>query len=180
MRKISIGTTLALALTLGAGSVATAQAGNHPERPRAAQEGAMRRGPGGPDAMLLRGITLSPEQQARVAALRPDRRSPGVDAGRVRGGRGDSASARADGAMRAPRAQGTPRTARAERGDTTGMGARHAQAMTARRAGMEKQRGQHVAALRAILTADQRVRFDRNLAELQARRAERGAERGAA
>lgn len=177
MRKISIGTTLALALTLGTASVATAQGGNRPERPRAAQDGAQRRAPGGPDAMLLRGITLSPDQQARVAALRPGRRPQGMESGRVRGGRGDSTSVRAQGAPRAPRVQGTPR---AERGDTAGMAVRRAQAMTARRAEMEKERGQHIAALRQILTADQRTQFDRNLAELQARRAERGAGRGAA
>lgn len=151
MRKNSIGAALALALSLGVASVATAQGGNRPERPRAAQDGAFRRGAGGPDAMLLRGITLTKEQQERVAALRASQRPERVGAGRARGEKGGGAAM-----------AGAPR----QRGDTAGMGAR--------RAAMQKRGEQHITALRAILTADQRVQFDRNVAELKARRAERG------
>lgn len=168
MRKNSIGVTLALALTLGAASVATAQGTTSgPERSRPAQDSSsVRRGPGDHggrrDAMLLRGITLSSDQQGKIAALRATERSR-MDSLRTRagearaGGRGDAASARAAGA---------PRVVPGVRGDTAGRGARWAR--------MEKQREQHIADLRAILTPDQRTQFDRNVAELKARRAAGG------
>jgi hypothetical protein len=39
---------------------------------------------------------------------------------------------------------------------------------------MEKRFEQRIAAVREILTADQRTQFDKNVAELKARRAENG------
>ena len=64
---------LALALTLAttAGAQSTDR-DNRAERPRGAQQDSVgRRGPrGGPERMLLRGITLSAAQQAKLADLR--------------------------------------------------------------------------------------------------------------
>jgi len=150
---------VALALTLGAAGVASAQSTDRPERPRSAQQdGGERRGPGGPggergrggpDAMLLRGITLSADQQAQVQSLRERQRAQ----------------------MEAGRAQGAERRAPRERGDTTGLGARRAE--------MEQRREQHAAALRSILTDEQRTQFDRNVAQMRERAAERGRDGGA-
>ena len=141
MRKSTVITTLALALTIGVAGTAAAQYG--------APDSGMRRGPGGrgnPEAMLLRGITLSSDQQARVDQMADARRKE-MEAQRA---------ARGDSGARSER----------ERGDTTGMGARRAE--------MERRRDAQIASLRAILTDDQRVQFDKNVAELKARMAERG------
>ncbi|MEO8620339.1 MAG: Spy/CpxP family protein refolding chaperone [bacterium] len=104
MKKMSIVPVIALALTLGAAGVASAQGVGRPDGQRAAQQdsthrrGAGRRG--GPDGMLLRGITLSASQQTRAKALRENSRK------QMEGNR--------------PKRQ-------IARGDTTGMGARRAQ-----------------------------------------------------
>src|SRR5690606_39150268 len=130
MRTNAIGITLALALTVGAASVAEAQQGSRPERPRVAQDSTFPRGPGcGMDAMLLRGITLSADQQQRLAALRATERQ--------KMGAGPATA-------RPPRVAG-------QRRDTTGMGER--------RARMEKMQEQHVAALKSILTTDQQAQL---------------------
>jgi hypothetical protein len=46
--------------------------------------------------------------------------------------------------------------------------------MAARRAEFAKRFEQHIAEVRGILTTDQRAQFDKNVAELKARRAENG------
>jgi Spy/CpxP family protein refolding chaperone len=98
MRKISYIMGLALALSVGAAGVSAAQA---PDRPRGENAGGRR---GAPDQLLLRGITLSADQQARVESLREEQRKE----------------------FEAERAQrGNAGTF--QRGDTTGMGARRAQ-----------------------------------------------------
>lgn len=154
MQKISVITVLALALTLGTSSVVIAQSGGRPNTQRAGQQDStLRRGPngrGGPNAMLLRGITLSASQQTRVQELRDSQRKQ-MEANRPQGqpGRGENPQAR---------------VAR-ERGDTTSMGARRAQ--------MGQRREQHIGALRSILNADQRVQFDKNVAEMKAHAGER-------
>jgi Spy/CpxP family protein refolding chaperone len=152
MRKNSVITALALALTVGAAGVASAQGVGGADRPRdAQQDGGVRRGPdgrGGPETMLLRGITLSADQQAQIKAL-GDRQRQQWEAERAQ--RGGNA--------------GAPR----ERGDTTGMGARRAE--------MQQRRDQHIAAVRAVLNADQQVQFDKNVAEMKAHAPERGGER---
>lgn len=170
MRRNAIGITLALALTVGATSVAAAQGGNRPERPRAAQDSNLRRGPGGgggPDAMLLRGITLTKDQQERVAALRAGEREKMAAAReKMAAGRERMAAGRERG-ERGVRGGGNaaerPARGMRQRGDTAGMAERRAQ--------MEKRQTERVAALRSILTAEQRTQFDRNVAELKARRA---------
>src|SRR4051812_43784868 len=100
MRKNSFITAFALALTLGAAGMASAQ-GVGVDRPRDAQQDGGRRGPGGPEAMLLRGITLSADQEARIKALGDAQRQQ----------------------WEAERAQRGNAGAQRERGDTTGMGA---------------------------------------------------------
>ena len=57
-----------------------------------------------------------------------------------------------------------------QKGDSAGAAAKFQQA----RALMSQQRDQQVAQIRAILTAEQRVQFDRNVAEMKQREAERG------
>jgi hypothetical protein len=98
---------------------------------------------------LLRGITLSADQQSKLADLQRREREQ-FDANRPRrdgGPNGRSGEAR-------PQRQ---------RGDTTGFGARRAE--------FAKRFEQRIAAVRDILTADQRVQFDKNVAEMKARRA---------
>jgi hypothetical protein len=147
MKKVSVIPVLALALTLGTVSLASAQSAGRPDRQRAEQQDSThRRGvgrPGGPDAALLRGITLSASQKARVEALRQ--------------------SGRKQMAANSPKGQaGKPQR---ERGDTTGLGAR--------RARMQQYREQRIASVRAILSSDQRAQFDKNVAEMKAHEGER-------
>ena len=144
MRKTSIIMGLALALSLGAAGVASAQGATRAERPRgAAQDSSFRRGRGGPGGMLLRGITLSAEQKTRVAELRANQRKQ-FDAMRAKAKENGTAQAR-------------------QRGDTTGFGARRAQ--------MTQRREQNIAALRSILNTQQRAQLDKNVAELKTRAA---------
>jgi Spy/CpxP family protein refolding chaperone len=147
-------TAIALALTVAASAGAqSTDRGQRPERPRGAQQDSLgRRGRGGPERMLLRGITLSAEQQSKLADLQRREREQ-FDANRPR---------RADG----PNGQNGAARPQRERGDTTGM--------AARRADFEKRFDQRIAAVRTILTSDQRVQFDKNVAEMKARRAENG------
>lgn len=154
MTHRTLTTAIALALTLAATAGAqSTDRDNRQERPRGAQhDNVGRRGPRGPEGMLLRGITLSAEQKTRLADLRQRERAQ-FDANRPR---------RDDG----PNGQDRSARPQRERGDTTGMGARRAE--------MQKRFEQRIAAVRGILTADQRVQFDKNVAELKARRPEGG------
>ena len=147
-------TALALALTVAASAGAqSTDRGPSTERPRGGQQDSLgRRGRGGPERMLLRGITLSSDQQTKLADLRRREREQ-FDANRPRRDGG-------------PNGQNGAARPRRERGDTTGM--------AARRAEFEKRFEQRIAEVRNILTADQRVQFDKNVAEMKARRAENG------
>ena len=146
MRKILIITGLGMALSLGGASIASAQAAARPQRPHAAQQDStFRRGRGGPGGMLLKDINLTAEQKAKVAQIRERQRAQ-FDAQRKANG----------GQVRAER----------QRGDTTGFGARRAE--------FAKQREAQIAELRSILTSEQRVQFDKNVAEMKAHRAENG------
>ena len=160
MTHRTLTTAIALALTLAATAGAqSTDRGQRAERPRGAQQDDVgRRGRGGPERMLLRGITLSADQQSKLADLQTRERAQ-FDANRPR--RQDGANGRTGAAPARPRR---------EPGDTTGL--------AARRAEMEKRFEQRIAAVRNILTADQRVQFDKNVAELKARRAENGARGG--
>ena len=144
MRKILVITGLGLALSLGGANVASAQNAARPQR--AQQDSSFRRGRGGPGGgMLLKGINLSTDQKAKVKAIRERQRAQ-FDAQRKANG----------GQVRAER----------QRGDTTGFGARRAE--------FAKQREAQVNEMRAILTSEQRVQFDKNVAEMKARVAKGG------
>jgi Spy/CpxP family protein refolding chaperone len=159
MRK-SIIMGLGLALSLAA-----AAAAQQPDQPKPRRErGGEIRGPGmrdgrGPAGLLLKDITLTEAQKTQLQTLRKTERDE----------------------MVAKREQGKKqheevRAAR-QRGDTAA-----ARAIVQRqRQAMEQERAQQIAAIRNILTADQRVQFDKNIAELkqrQAQRAERFGQRG--
>jgi hypothetical protein len=151
MTHKTLTSALALALTFAATAGAQSTDRDHrAERPRGAQQDSVGRrglrGARGPEGMLLRGITLSAEQRTRLAELRRSGRAQ-FDAKRPN---------RADGQTGAVRP-------RRERGDTTGM--------AARRAEMAKRFDQRIAAVREILTAEQRTQFDKNVAELRQRSA---------
>jgi Spy/CpxP family protein refolding chaperone len=155
MTHKTLTTAIALALTVAATAGAqSTDRGQRAERPRGAQQqdSVGRRGRGGPEGMLLRGITLSADQKAKLADLRAQERAQ-FDANRPR--RQDGANGQTDAAR-----------PRRERGDTTGM--------AARRAEFAKRFEQRIAAVRNILTADQRVQFDKNVAELKAQREQNG------
>jgi Spy/CpxP family protein refolding chaperone len=150
---------LGLALSLGAAGAASAQSTTpqRPERPKAGEQRGWERGEGrgrrgGPEGLLLKGITLSDAQKAKLQELRKSQRDEmknsreanrsTFEAARAARQKGDTAAARA--AFEQIRAQG------------------------------EAQRAKHVAALRSVLTADQQKQLDANLAELKARQADRG------
>ncbi len=155
MNKTSMLSALALAVTLAAS--AGAQGTDRPDRPArpqgTEQDGSFRRGRGGPEGMLLRGITLSADQQQKLADLRTrERQAWEKDHPRPADGQ-----------------RGADARPRRERGDTAGF--------AARRVEMQKRFDARIAAVREILTADQRTQFDKNVAELKARRAEGGGHR---
>ena len=110
-----------------------------------------RRGRGGPDGLLLKGITLTEGQRTQIAQLHKTQR--------------DQFEAKRE----ANKAEFEKIRDARQRGDTAAVRA----AMAQRRTQMEQTRAQHVAAVRNILTADQRVQFDKNVVELKAREAER-------
>ena len=154
MTHRTLTTALALALTVAvsAGAQSTDR-GQRPERPRGAQQDSVgRRGRGGPERMLLRGITLSTDQQSKLADLQRREREQ-FDANRPR----------RDGGPNGQNGEARPQR---QRGDTTGM--------ATRRAEFEKRFEQRIAAVRNILTNDQRTHFDKNVADMKARRAESG------
>ena len=155
MTHKTLTTALALAFTFAATAGAqSTDRDNRAERPRGAQQdGVGRRGPRGPEGMLLRGITLSAEQRTKLAELRRSERAQ-FDAKRPNGANGQTGAVRP----------------RRERGDTTGI--------AARRAEMQKRFEQRTAAVREILTADQRTQFDKNVADLKERRSGGPAVRG--
>ena len=154
MTHRTLTTAIALALTVAASAGAqSADRGPRTERPRGVEQDSIgRRGRGGPERMLLRGITLSADQQTKLADLQRKEREQFV-ANRPRRDRDGNG---ANGAARPQR----------QRGDTTGM--------AARRAEFEKRFEQRIADVRNILTTDQRAQFDKNVADMKARRAEKG------
>lgn len=157
MRKTVI-MGLGLALSLAGAAAAQQQAPDSARRDRGGDHrgpggpGGRFEGRGGPRGLLLKDITLSDAQKAQVKTLRESQRAT-MHANR------DAMKQQFDEA----------RAAR-ERGDTTAARA----IMQRNRQAMEAARAQEIAALRNILTADQRVQFDRNVAELKQREAQRG------
>ena len=169
MRQFTIATAAGLALVVGAATatIAQAPAGNgqrpaasdttrrdgHPRGERGERgtrgERGGRRGPGG---MLLRGITLPDAQRQQLQALRP-----------ARGAQDDATREQARTLMDEARAA-------RQRGDTAAANARRTQL----RAQMEQRRDREVAAMRNVLTAEQRRTFDANVAEMKQRQQARG------
>lgn len=151
MRK-SIIMGLGLALSL-AGVAAAQQAGTDaPRRDR----GEDHRGPGnkfggrgGPQGLLLKDIALTDAQKAQLKELRKSQHDK-MDANREQ-----------------MKQQWEEARAARQRGDTAAARA----IMERNRPAMEAARAQELAAIRNILTADQRVQFDKNVAEMK-----RGAE----
>lgn len=159
MRKSMIGAALGLALTVGAAGVASAQSTQQPQRQRVGavegrrgggQPGEMGRRRGGPEGALLKGITLSSEQKARLKELRQQ------DAKQMQGNRDEFRKAMQD--ARAARQRGDTAVARTK--------------MEALRSQMQRQRDQQLAAVRNVLTPEQQKQFDANRAEMEKRRAE--------
>jgi len=164
MRKSTFALGLGLALSLGAADLAAQQA---PVRPDSAKPGARARGHGehggargergprargearGPrgDGALLRGITLTDAQKAQLKTLREQQR--------------ESFKANAEGRKKAME---DVRAAR-ERGDTAAVRKFRDQQRTQMTQQMERQ----TAAVRGILTPEQRSQFDKNVAEMKQR-----------
>lgn len=160
MRKtILMGLGLAVAL---AGTAAAQQGGQEaPGRSKVEKQGRFDKRGGAPDGFLLRGITLSDAQKVQVQELRKS------DRAKLKTNREAAKSQ-----------MGEARAAR-QRGDTA---AARATAQRNRQV-MAQEREQHVAAVRGILTVEQRVQFDKNVAELKQRqqaRAGQGGPRGKA
>lgn len=144
MRKNTMVMGLALALSLGGAGIAAAQSTS----PEARQDaGAEHRGPGGrhggPEAMLLKGVTLSSAQKAQLENLRKADRD-GMQKNR------DAMRSTFEKA-RAARQSGDTATARS--------------LMEQVRSRMDAQREQRFAAIRSILTPEQQRQFDSNVAE---------------
>jgi Spy/CpxP family protein refolding chaperone len=152
MRKTII-MGLGLALSLAGTAAAQRPGPDGPRRPKAEGErGDKGRGHFGPGGFLLRDITLSDAQKTQLQALRTTEREQ-MDARR------DEMKKQFDEA----------RAAR-QRGDTTAARA----IMGRQRQQREQLRDQHIAVVRNLLTAEQRVQFDKNVAEMKQRQAERG------
>jgi len=152
MHKTSLMSALALVVTLAASAGAQGVSTDHPARPQGTeQQGGFRRGGrGGPEGMLLKGITLTADQKQKLADLRTREREAWQKDHPQGANRQDGANARP----------------RREPGDSA--------AWAARRAEMEKRFDARIAEVRNILTADQRTQFDKNVAEMKAHRAENG------
>jgi len=145
MRKTMMATALGLALSVGAVGAASAQATQQPQRSELEGRG-MRRGPG---EALMKGITLTADQKARLKELRKSDKDNPVN-------------------QQFRKAMADARAAR-QRGDTAAARAQ----MQALRPQMEQAREHQVGAMRSILTPDQQKQFDANLAEWKQHAAQR-------
>lgn len=144
MRKHTMAMGVALALSLGGAAIAAAQSTTPADRPQAEQH---ERGPGGrhrgPEAMLLKGVTLSSAQKAKLEDMRK------ADRDQMEKHRDDMRGSFDQ--IRAARQRGDTATARS--------------LMAKARGEMEQRREQHFAAIRSILTPDQQRQFDTNVAD---------------
>ena len=166
MRKHISVLALGLALSLGASGVVVAQstdsgARQGEQRGEPGGPGGGQRGRGGPEATLLRGITLSADQQSRLDALRQTERSRMEAERGARGANGTNGANGANGQARGER----------QRPDSA--------TMAQMRARFQQDRERRVSAIRGFLTADQRRTFDANLTELRQREAQRDSVRRA-
>jgi protein CpxP len=150
-RSILMGLGLAIAMAGTAVAQQPSDSARGAKAPGARRERLEKRG-GAPDGFLLRGIALTETQKTQIKTLRQSERGK-TKAQRENGQKGFEE-------VRAAR----------QRGDTA---AARALAQKQRQE-MAHAREQHVVAVRNILTAEQRVQFDKNLAEIKQRQAERG------
>src|SRR4051812_47107360 len=153
MRKqIFAGLGLALSLAAIAGAQQPADSA-HRRGDRDGQWEGRRGGKGGPmGGLLFKDITLNDAPKAQLKNLRESERS------------------KMEGTREARKAEFEQVRAARQKGDTAAVRA----FMQKNRQAMEQQRSQEFAAIRNILTADQRVQFDKNVAELKQRDAQRG------
>ena len=153
MRKqIFTGLGLALALAAVAGAQQPADSAHHRRGERGGQFEGRHRGPGGPMGLLFKDITLTDAQKAQLKTLREADRSQFQATRDAR--KKDFEQVRA---LR-------------QKGDTAGVRA----LVEKNRQAMQVQRDQQIAKIRNVLTAEQRVQFDKNVAELKQRAAQRG------
>ena len=151
MRKTTLAMALGLALSVGSTVTAVAQGTPQRREQTGEQRDPGRRGMrGGPDMMLLKGITLTDAQKTQLQALRTSDRES------MKGSRDQFEKVMTE-----------ARAAR-QRGDT----AQARKIMEPLRVQMEQEREQRVASIRNLLTADQRTQFDANVAEWKQRAAE--------
>ena len=158
MRKTLTRMGLGLALVVGAAGAAAAQSAQRPNaRPDTTERGhrgwdgergGRRRG--GPDGMLLKGITLTDAQKTRLKALREEHKSEMQKSREQFGAVMQEA--------RAARERGDTATARAK--------------MEQVRSQMDRQRERQIATLRTILTAEQQKQLDANIASWKERAAD--------
>ena len=148
MKKTTMALAFGLALSAGAGAL-QAQAPGQGGNGRGGQHGQFEGRRGG-ERMLLKGIKLSADQKAKLKSVFEQDRT------QRQANRPDSATMAQ---MRAAH----------QRGDTAAMRAM----MQSRRAQMEKNRDQHIAQVRAILTPDQQKQLDANVAQMKQRMAKR-------
>lgn len=156
---------MGLGLALSIAGMAGAQGGQDAKRPhrdgKMGQSGQFERrggpgGPGGPAGFLLKDITLTDAQKVQLKDLRKTQHEQ-MDANRE-----------------AMKQQFDEARAARQRGDTA---ASKAIALRNRQA-MEQARLQETGAIRTILTVEQRIQFDKNVAEFKTRQQEREARVG--
>ena len=148
-------TVIAALATLAGAGVLQAQNAQQPQQPRQhAEDG---RGPGGRrgggmDRMLLKGITLSDAQKAKLQELHQAERAKM----QANGQRGQNSEFQA---IRDARQKGDTATAN--------------RLMQEARARMEARRDEQFKAIRGLLTPDQATQFDANVAEMKQHQGER-------
>jgi len=158
MRKqIIAGLGLALSLAAVAGAQQPADSARHGRGERRGEFDGRRGGPGGgPMGFVFKDITLTDAQKAQLKQLRESNRTQSEATRDAR--KKDFEQVRA---LR-------------QKGDTAGARALMQKNFQAR----QQQRDQELAKVRNILTAEQRVQFDKNVAEMKQREAQRGEEFG--
>ncbi|MGH7638083.1 MAG: Spy/CpxP family protein refolding chaperone [Gemmatimonadaceae bacterium] len=150
MRK-SILVGFGLALTVAGTALAQQPQDGQRARRGGERAGKMEGRRGGPDGLLLKDITLTEQQRAQIAQLRKTQRAE-MQANREKN-----------------RSQFEELRAARQRGDTVAV----RKAFETRRVAMQQAREQHIAAIRTVLTVEQRVQFNKNVAELKTRTAQR-------
>ncbi len=150
---------LGLAVSVAGAEAAQGQDAPRPDTGRAPGDARAEGRRGGPGRLLLRGITLTDSQKTQFVALF------------------DSAQAQFTAKREDMLKQREELRAARERGDTATV----RDIMRRGREEMEATREQHFAAMRTILTEEQRAQFDKNLADMKQRlqeRDEKSAKRG--